>query len=389
MRVPISLSLVAVACAGWAQCQSPGGGTTAPATPPATTPAASGATTGGNGVGPRPDWGMSNGPIMSQTVAITGRVLLAKNMPPPDPVAVIVVCNTPLSSWEGSLGDRGSVTDRQGRFSVVLGQMLSGTRSANGMSGLPRMGGCEAVIRVPGFEPFRKDLTRIVNLSGLDLRDILLKPSGDYGAGTVISRTSYSAPDAARKEYLIALHDAGAYNDSDALARLQKAVRLYPAYASAHYTMGQILDRAVRRDEAKTAYQKASEADANYVSPLLQLAQMAAEDRDWKTAAAQARRVVELSPSLFPDMYLILAGAQFNDGDLAAAEKSAREGLAASAASRLPRLHLLLAETLSRAKRFGEASEQYLLFATLVKDTPEGEAARTQALTMEKLARLK
>jgi hypothetical protein len=52
---------------------------------------------------------------------------------------------------------------------------------------------------------------------------------------------------------------------------------------------------------------------------------------------------------------------------------------------------LLLAapEKCARAKRFGEAREHYLYFAALAKDTSEAEAAKTQALTMEKLARVK
>ncbi len=75
---------------------------------------------------------------------------------------------------------------------------------------------------------------------------------------------------------------------------------------------------------------------------------MAAGQRDWKTAAAQ-----------------------FKDGGLAGAGKSAREGLAADAASRVPRLHLLPGETLSRLKRHGEAREQYTLYAKLAKDDPE------------------
>ncbi len=172
------------------------------------------------------------------TLAISGRVLLEKNLPPPGPVPVHVVCNSPLSSWESAMGGRGDVTGSKGRFSIVLGQMLSNSKAANGLSGLPRMSGCEAVIRVPGFEPYRKDPSRIVNLSGLNLGDILLNSINAYGAGTVISRTSYNAPEAARKAFLLALRGHRAHNDGDAPQRPQKAVRLYPAYASAYYSMG-------------------------------------------------------------------------------------------------------------------------------------------------------
>lgn len=322
-------------------------------------------------------------------VDIAGRVLLDKATPPSDPVPVTVVCDHPLPDWEEVAGGHSDVTDASGNFLFVVGYISTSAAVNQGGSGLPRMSDCSLTIRVAGFEPYVKALAQVSRRWNLHLGDILLKKSAAYGAGSVISATSDGAPVAARKEYLRGVRQARSKGNIGALRSLQEAVRLYPAYAAAYYTMGQILERDARRDEAKSAYQKASAADSNYVSPLLQLARMAAKDRDWKTAGAQARRVVELSPSLFPDIYLILVAAQLNDGDPAAAEKSAREGLAADAASLVPQLHLLLAETLSRAKRFDEAREQYLRFAAVAKDTPEAEAAKTQALTMEKLARRK
>lgn len=322
-------------------------------------------------------------------VDIAGRVLLDKATPPSDPVPVTVVCDQPIPDWEEVSGGHSDVTNASGDFLFVVGYISTSAAANQGWSGLPRMDGCSLTIRVAGFEPYVKALSPISRRLDLHLGDILLKKSAAYGAGSVISATSDGAPLAARKEYLRGVRQARSKENAGALRSLQEAVRLYPAYASAHCTMGQILERTARRDEAKFAYQKASEADPNYVSPALQLARMAAKDRDWKTAAKQARRVVELSPSLFPDIYLILAVAQLNDGDPAGAEKSAREGLAANAAARVPRLHLLLAETLSQLKRFGEAREQYLLYVALATDDPELDRAKSQALVMEKLARLK
>lgn len=320
-------------------------------------------------------------------LAVSGRILLENGAAPPEPVAVSLSCVGPKPFVEQA-GERSALTDAQGRFSLYAGlNNTPGSLNTYGGFGTPRLQGCEAGIRVPGYAPYRRDLGKLVSLADFDLGDIRLVRLARGGAGVTMSGTSARAPQKARREYISAMEDAYARRNERALAHLRTAKSLFPTYAAAHYLTGYLYDRLAQRDLARQSYEQAAAADPLYVNPILQLAQMAAEDLDYAAAARLAARVIELMPGAYAEIYVIAGGALFNSGDLAAAESTVRSAVAAQLDSSAPRLHLLLAEILWKQRKYGDARQEFLRFADAVKEGPEVESARKKAEEAASLAR--
>jgi tetratricopeptide (TPR) repeat protein len=82
---------------------------------------------------------------------------------------------------------------------------------------------------------------------------------------------------------------------------LQAAVEIYPAYATAWFTLGRIYQQQRRAEDARLAFSKAVEADANYVLPYVELARLAALERKWEEVADLTDRAIALNPLDIPE----------------------------------------------------------------------------------------
>lgn len=385
MKLVLLLAVAGTAGFGQSQSPSPTPGT-GPATPPgggspgtpSITRGSAGTMTSGGGhsgqtydpTSPQPLW---------LELALSGRVALEDGAPPPEPVAVAFSCVGPKPLGEPGT-DRFALTDGRGRFLLVAGlNNMPGTPQTRGGFSTPRLQGCAVAIRVPGYAPFQRELGRVVSLAEMDLGVIRLRRLGQGGAGVTMSKTSISAPQKARREYAAAMSDAYSRRDTEALVRLETATGLYAGYAAAHYLAGYLYDRTVQRERARQSYRKAAAADPLYVNPLVQLAQMAAEERDFDEAARLSARVIDLMPGAYGEIYVVAAGAMLNREDLKGAESTARAAVAARLDTESPRLHLVLGEVLWKQKRYVEARREFLQFAEAVKDGPEVELARQKA----------
>lgn len=309
-------------------------------------------------------------------LAITGRVLLDDRQAPPEPVEVNYLCRGTSSA---------TATDSKGRFSIPIGRAQS-TRTTLA-NDLPVLVGCRVQVRVPGFEDITVALKRPQGLSDLVLGDLMLKPASGQ-AGALFSTVSGKAPNKARGSYIRALENVGREKYDEALSALDKAVRDYPQYAAALQLKGQILEREGRRDEAKAAYRQAVEADPQYAKPLVQLAEMAAEDQDSAEAARWAAMVNSAVPGAFPGMYLIEGSAYFNLGRFDEAAKTAQAGLEADRTNFCPSLHKLLGEALYRKRDYSGAVAEFKRYIGDAPDASDISEAKARADSSEKLARL-
>jgi len=201
-----------------------------------------------------------------------------------------------------------------------------------------------------------------------------------------MSARSAAAPEKARREYIRALEDIGLRRFDDARQKLNKATRLFADYAAAHYSMGQVEDRLGNRTAARAAFERAAAADPQYVKPLIQLAELAAEDQDSATAARWAGKVNQLAPGVFPGMYLIEGGSAYNLDRYDEAARAARAGLAADPAGALPRLHKLLGEALYRLNDYRGAASELQRYLKLAADAPDNMQVAERARQCERLA---
>jgi len=97
---------------------------------------------------------------------------------------------------------------------------------------------------------------------------------------------------------------------------LEEAVKVFPQYADAWEVLGSLNLEEQRIGEARKAYEKAAELDADRLAPRLGLAKIAIEEQDWETARVRSEQALGLQAET-PLAFLYLGLALFYEGDFA------------------------------------------------------------------------
>ncbi|MGA2593711.1 MAG: tetratricopeptide repeat protein [Bryobacteraceae bacterium] len=348
--------------------------------------------------GPTP--GISNNSI-NQGIYLSGKVVMDDGTPPPEPVTIERVCDTSARAQ--------AYTDQKGRFSFQMGQTAGILQDASEDATIPgaqtrpvssiasgpnspptnlsdsRLATCELRAMLAGY---RSDT---VNISGRRLMDdpdvgtIVLHRLANV-AGTVVSMTSLAAPNDARRAYekgLIALHK---HKQPEAGKDFQKAVDIYPKYAVAWYELGRIQEQEQNVAGARASYEKALAADPRFMSPYVQLAELAARARNWIELADTTDRLLQLDPMDYAFAYFDNAVANLNLGRMKEAEKSARAGLKVDTSHRFPKLAQVLARTLERKGDYAGAAENMRLYLQLAPDAEDAAKMRIRIGELDRLA---
>jgi hypothetical protein len=203
------------------------------------------------------------GDLQNRPIFLSGKVQMDDGTAPPEPVIIERVCNgTPRA--EG-------YTDSKGRFSFQLGQNLammqdasygpdanmsnrgipgntggasqnSATGSRGQTPGMRDLSGCDIRASLPGF---RSDVVSLSGHRALDRPEvgtIILHRVGNV-EGTTISMTTLQAPKDAKKAFEKAHEALRKGKAADAQNNLEKAVEVYPQFASAWYELGVIHEK--------------------------------------------------------------------------------------------------------------------------------------------------
>jgi len=291
-------------------------------------------------------------------LALTGRVLLEDRQPPPEPVAVEYSCR----------GDnRAVLTDSKGRFSIRISSQRAARTDV--LTTPLDIEGCRVEVRIPGFEELVTTLAKPHRASDLVLGDLTLKAAGAQGHAE-FSESGRSAPAKARSSYVRGVEAINAGQFPDALASLDKALAAYPKYASALQLKGAVLERMGQREAARAAYQQSVAADPAYSKPLVQLAQMAAEDQNPTETARWAAMASALAPGAYPSMYLIEGSSYFDLNRYDDARKATQAGIDADPKAIYPALRKLMAEVLYQKHSYAAALELYEWY---LKEAPQAE----------------
>jgi superkiller protein 3 len=198
--------------------------------------------------------------------------------------------------------------------------------------------------------------------------------------------TSLAAPNDARRAYekcLIALHK---HKQPEAGKDFQKAVDIYPKYAVAWYELGRIQEQEQNVAGARASYEKALAADPRFMSPYVQLAELAARARNWIELADTTDRLLQLDPMDYAFAYFDNAVANLNLGRMKEAEKSARAGLKVDTSHRFPKLAQVLARTLERKGDYAGAAENMRLYLQLAPDAEDAAKMRIRIGELDRLA---
>jgi tetratricopeptide (TPR) repeat protein len=309
--------------------------------------------------------------------------LLSDGTPPTDRVVIERVCaNTTY---------REGYTDSKGYFSIQIGannsvfadastdspimfngnggmssQMGGGSQNSQSGMGGSNLWGCELRAALAGYH---SDTLELGNRRSMDNPDIgaiiltrMMKVDG-YTTSAVIAL----APKDAKKAYEKGLNFAKRIKPDEAQTEFLRAVEIYPKHASVWFELGKLYEQRNHMPEARDAYHKANDADANYVNPYERLYLMAIRDGQWKDAADISDKVLRLNPYEFSGAYYAnaIANAQLQNWD--AAEKSAKEATKLRGIQLVPKSFFVLGVIEANKGNLTDASVN---FRTFLKSDP-------------------
>jgi tetratricopeptide (TPR) repeat protein len=327
---------------------------------------------------------------------LTGKVVLQDGTPPPDPVAIQLLCRvTPRTV---------AYTDRKGNFSVDLhdrindvlpdasepGRDFSMTRANPSQAGSvcpndPNLMSASIQANLPGYQSDAVNLGSRHALDNPDVGTIFLRRRANV-EGISISATSALAPKDAQKALEKARADEMKKKWSDAEKELQKAVTLYPKYAAAWHELGNVQAQQQNMDGARNSYSQALAADPKFVNPYVELATIAANEQKWPEVQTTTNRLLKLDPIDFPQAWMLNAIANYNLGNKEEAEKSAREGISRDPAHRYPRMIYLLGVLQSQRQDFNASATSLRDYLKYAPNGPDADQVRKQLVEVEKVA---
>jgi tetratricopeptide (TPR) repeat protein len=326
----------------------------------------------------------------NRPLLLTGKVVMEDGTPPPESVAIQLVCRAtprsvgytdPKGGFAVDLNDRknaatfADASEDANSFGGNSGRpnsALNPDGNSNGMTGRALMG-CELLASLPGF---RSDVLHLDSRHGADNSEvgtIILRRLANV-EGLTISATSGLAPKDARKAFQKAQNLEKQQKWEDAEKEFRKAVDIYPKYAVAWYQLGLVQEQERDPEAARQSYARALAADGKFVSPYQALAMLASQQEKWQDVVDETDHLLRLNPVDFPQAWLFNSLGNFYLKNMDAAEKSAREGISHDSAHHYPDLNHVLGVVLAMKRDYPSAVEQlryYLHYAPNAIDTEQ------------------
>ncbi len=385
--------------------QSKGGTATAP--PTTGTGATTGSTGATTGRTPAPSTTTTT-PTTSPTGTITppifvsGRVVLEDGTAPTGQVVIESVCN-------GSPHAEG-YTDTKGYFSIQLGARNTGMiqdasefssrsgLSQGGMSGANTTGamgssqsqerkymGCDLQAKLAGYRSQTVPLSGRRALDDPNIGSILMHRTGPAEEGQTISAVSLSAPKDAKKAYDKGLDAIKKQKYEDAQNDFEKAVEVYPKYATAWYELGLLQAGQGKMDMAHKYFDKASECDPRFVKPYIQISILELQASKWQGLADVTDKLVKLDPFGYPEAFYYNSVANYNLHHFEVAEKSAVAAERLDTRHAIPQVSHILGLILVLKKDYAGAAEHFKAYLQYAPDAKDAAKVRAQLAEVEKI----
>jgi tetratricopeptide (TPR) repeat protein len=394
--------------------QSKGGGGT-PTTPTGNGSTGTGTGTGTGGTAPinRPTNSTTNNTnntqsqtqtTVTQPIFVSGRVTLEDGTALPEPVVIETVCNG-APHGEGytdakgyfaiELGSRNNVIQDAAEY-TPLGSMNSGlmttTSTSSGMPGLSagdmaerKYMGCDLQARLVGYRSQQVSLTGRRPMDDPNVGTILLHRNGGNEEGQTVSAVSLAAPKDAKKAYDKGMDALKKKKWDDAEKSFEKAVEIYPRYATAWYELGMLQAGQSKTDMAHSYFKKALECDAKYLKPYLQIAVIHLMAKNWQELADVTEKTIKLDPFDYPQAYFFNSVANYNIRNIDAAEKSALEAERLDTRHLYPRVNYLLGLVAVQRKDYETAAQRFKTYLKLDPKTDDAASIRSQLEAIEKV----
>jgi Flp pilus assembly protein TadD len=340
-----------------------------------------------------------------QTIFLSGVVAIDDGSPLPGRVLIERVCNgTPQpeghtdskGSFSLRLGEtRGVFADGSSRAATTPTSPRAGsaqinavdTGSVGGASGGVResaLWSCSIRAQLSGF---RSDSIALAGRRGTDnpnVGTIVLHRLSNVEGFTTSATTRMASKDA-QKAYQKGVEAAKKGNVDEAQKSFQKAVELYPQFATAWMDLGRIYEYRDHIAEARKAYQQALASDAKYGSPIERLYLLAVKENKWPEVADLTAKLARMNSFEFPGAYYYNAIANMQLDRLDASEKSAREALKLDTEGKNPRINYVLGAVLGMKRDFKGAAQYLAAYVRAAPGAKDIDLARQQLAEAEKL----
>ncbi len=340
---------------------------------------------------------------MPRDLFVTGKVMMEDGSPPPEPVAIEVVCASNRVPQ--------AFTDAKGKFSFRLGDhqevmaeasmggsgdqdVFGGTpggrqQSISTPSGSTAMGGasnplmgCDLHVVLAGYRADEVSLSQRRTMDSPDLGTIILHRLGNV-KGSAISVTSLDAPKDAKSEYEKGGEAMKKRNLGEARKHFEKALDAYPKYAAAWFYLGVVNVEQKKFSDAQAAFSKAIEADPTFVRPYLGSAQLAFQQRKWPEVVDLTDKLIKLDPVDFPQAYLMNAMAYGGLNNMASAELSAREAVKLDTMHKYPRAEYILGFILANKQDYAGALKCMRSYIEHAPNAPDAESVKKEIAQLE------
>jgi len=334
------------------------------------------------------------------TIILSGNVITADGSPLPEPVFVERICNGRVSrdgrsdfkgyftitintSPQFQFGDPESTAETSGGTGL---NMIGSFRSRMPQSPSSALAGCELRASLAGFRSSSvlipaSDLGETAG--AVNVGTIVVQRMGE-AQGTTVSATSLNAPKDAKKAYDKGHHAMENHKLQEAQPELEKAVQLYPRYASAWLDLGWVYTQENQLEKARNAFQQAHAADDKFVPAYVGLASLALRESKWQEAAEQSAHATQLDGVGFPVAFYYNSFANYRLGNMEQAEKSARKAETLDAQHSFPQVNLLLGVMLANKRDYADAAEQLRSYLKAAPNAPNADAVRQQLANLEK-----
>jgi Tfp pilus assembly protein PilF len=242
--------------------------------------------------------------------------------------------------------------------------------------------GCELRARLAGYQSTFVRLDEVNAMGHHDVGAIVLYPIGRV-RGNLVSATSLLAPKEARKSFERAKNALRKEKYDEAQKLLTEATGIYPSYVEAWFLLGLLHQQQNRLEDARSAYGKAIAIDKLYVKPYVWLAQVAGIEKKWQESADVSDQALTLDSVSFPEAYLMSAIAYYNLNNLHLAEQRAWRAGLIDLDHRFPRVHLLMANILTRKNDKAGAMEELRNYLKFAPKADDADAVRARLKEME------
>jgi len=345
-------------------------------------------------------------PMGDLVMFLRGSVATSDGTPLPHDVMVERVCNSTVRQQVYAAANGSFSMDLNSRTNMLLDASADGNtrdlmyRDKPSEMGIPRteLANCEVRVSLSGFRSDEVTLVARDSIAGsIDVGSIVVERLAKVEDMTV-SAIPYNAPKDARKAYENGIKAQKSGDFSVAQQSFEKAVKIYPKYATAWFQLGNVLQRQNQTAAAQAAYTRASTIDSKFLPPYLALSSFAYRARDWDELLKLTGHILELDPLNYSrvkgyildldsfdyaEAYFYNSVACYNLDRVEEAEKSARKAANLDVRPRFPQIHLLLAEIYASKKDTPRAITEFQIYLDQAPHAPNAGQVRDRLLSLQ------